>query len=376
MKIAMVGTAFPHRGGIAHFNALLYKTLESRDHEMKIFSFSRQYPSLFFPGKTQYDDSKDSIPINATPTVDSINPFTWYKTAKKIIQYNPDLIIFKYWMPFFAPAFATIAAQVKKKCPDTKVLYICDNIIPHEKQIGDNFLTKCALSTVDYFIVMSKSVGNDLKLFKPEAPVEMVYHPVYEIFETQYSKKEARKLLNLPSGPILLFFGYIRKYKGLEVLLDAMPILQNELNLKLLIAGEFYDDEQKYIKKIKSLELKNSVILKSDYIPNEKVGLYFAAADAVALPYISATQSGIVQVCYNYNKPVIATDVGGLPEVVIDKKTGFIVPSNNPNAFAKAVIRFYQEKREEEFSNNVKTEKKKYSWDNIASVIENFMSGK
>jgi len=368
MKIVIVGTAYPLRGGIAHYNAILYKHLSER-HSVEIVTFTRQYPSIFFPGKTQ--DEKGG-PENAVPTeqlVDSINPWTWYTTAKAIARKKPDLLIFKYWMPFFAPCFGTIARLVKR-WTGTKVLFICDNVIPHERRIGDTALTRYAFAAVDSFVVQSGAVEKELKAFYPRASYELVPHPVYEIFGTLMPKDKARKELGITGEHVILFFGYVRRYKGLHILLDAMPSILKSVKVKLLVVGEFYDDEQKYRQQIEQKKLGDHVLVHSDYVPNEEVSRYFSAADVVVLPYVSATQSGIVQIAYQFDRPVIATDVGGLAEVVLNEQTGFIVKSEAPEEVANAVVRFYKEGREAEFVRNVHSEKKKYSWDNLVQAIE------
>ncbi len=366
----MIGTAYPHRGGIAHFNELLFKTLQKRGHDMQMISFKRQYPSIFFPGRTQFEDKPSQGHVPSEALLDSIGPLSWLKVAQRVRQINPELIIFKYWMPFFAPAYTVIAKRAKVG-RSTKVLYVCDNIIPHERRPGDRLLTRMALATVDYFIVMSKSVKQELLHFVPNAPHAMVHHPVYEIFSDHFTKEEARRRLGLGPGRVILFFGYVRRYKGLHILLEALASVQKKMPVKLLIAGEFYDNKQTYMHQVKKLGLDHQVILHDHYIPNDKVGLYYAAADCVALPYVTATQSGIVQICYNYHRPVIATDVGGLPEVVREGETGFVVPAGDAEAFAQAIIRFYEEDREMQFSANVAEAKKEFSWERMAEAIEN-----
>lgn len=369
MKVVIVGTAYPHRGGIAHFIGLLSKILLERGHEVTVFSFTRQYPSLLFPGKTQMESGPDPLQTQAQPVLDSINPCSWYKVGRMVRNLQPDVVIFKYWLPFFAPAFSTIA-RMAKKGGRSRVLWICDNVIPHEKRIGDRFLTRLALKPDDRYIVMSASVEKDLLQLVPDALFRRVQHPVYEMFHGRFSKTEARQRLGLTEQPHILFFGYIRPYKGLQLLLDAMVRIRRTVDARLLVAGEFYDDRKKYLDQIERLGLKDDVVVLDQYIPNDQVGLYYAAADVVALPYLSATQSGIVQICYHYDKPVIATDVGGLPEVVQDGRTGFVVPSHNVDAFADAVIRFYAEKREAEFAANVAVAKKAFSWDRMAEAVE------
>jgi glycosyltransferase involved in cell wall biosynthesis len=373
MNIVIVGTAYPLRGGIAHYNALLHKHLCER-HTVDIVTFSRQYPSIFFPGKTQDEKGGQGSAVPAEQLIDSINPWTWYAASRAIARKKPDLLIFKYWMPFFAPCFGTIARLVKR-WTGAKVMFICDNVIPHEKRIGDTALTRFAFAAVDAFIVQSGAVEKELNAFSPRARYELVPHPVYEIFGTNLPKEKARQELGIRDERVILFFGYVRRYKGLHILLDAMPTILKSMKVKLLVIGEFYDDEQKYRRQIEEKKLSEHVHVHSDYVPNEEVGRYFSAADIVVLPYVSATQSGIVQIAYQFDKPVIATDVGGLAEVVLNERTGFIVKPEAPEEVANAVIRFYKEGREPEFVRNVNAEKKKYSWENLVQAIERLAAG-
>ena len=380
MKIVIIGTAFPMRGGIAQYNSILYKYL-SKDNDVKVFSFKRQYPEFLFPGKTQFETGEPAfkIPENKNIiSVDSINPFNWFFTALKIRKENPDLLIYKYWLPFFAPCFFTISFFVKM-FRKTKVLFICDNVIPHEKRIGDKFFTKLVFSIVNYFIVQSKTVEKDLQKFnKKNKPYRLSPHPLYNIFGEKLGKQEARKFIEenynvkFDSDKVILFFGYIRKYKGLMYLIDAMRELGRDV--KLIVAGEFYDDEKPYREKIKESGLDENIVLLSDFMPDERVRYFFSACDCLVLPYSDATQSGIVQIAYYYDKPVIVTDVGGLSEVVIAEKTGIIIRPGNVNDISGAVKRFYNYNLEEKFSENIKTEKLKYSWEvfvrNILDLAE------
>jgi glycosyltransferase involved in cell wall biosynthesis len=374
MKIVIVSTAYPLRGGIAHYIALLYKHLSER-HDVEIVTFSRQYPKLLFPGTTQEERGGGGSVVPSEQLIDSINPLTWYSAARAIARKKPDLLIFKYWLPFFGPCFGTISMFVRR-WTGAKTLFICDNVVPHEKRIGDTAFTRYAFRYVDYFIVQSKAVEHDLNAFQPRACYKLAPHPVYEIFGKSCRKADARAKLGLTDKRVILFFGYIRRYKGLHTLLDAMPTILEKVKLKLLVVGEFYDDEEKYRQQIADSGLQNDVALHAEYVPNQQVGLYFSACDVVVLPYVSATQSGIVQIAYQFDKPVIATDVGGLAEVVLNGKTGFIVPPQQPTAVANAVLRFYQEKREKEFVRNVKKEKKKYSWGAMVDAIEELASSK
>lgn len=372
MKIIIIGTAYPLRGGIAHFNALLANHLQKR-HEVETITFKRQYPKLLFPGKTQEETGEHSEINPAPELIDSINPLNWFSVAKKISKHKPDLLIFKYWMPFFGPCFGTIAKRVKKHT-GAKVLYICDNIIPHEHRLGDIAFTKYAFRQADYFIVQSDAVEKDLLHHFPDSIYRKVPHPVYENFGCSIPKNQAREALGIFKKKVILYFGYVRKYKGLMVLIEAMKEIKDRgmmaEEILLLAVGEFYDDEAKYRQKVKDLDLGSCIQFVSDYVPNEQVANYFSAADVVVLPYLSATQSGIVQIAYNFQKSVIATNVGGLAEVILDGKTGFIVPPGDPVAIANAIQRFYNEKRENEFSKNVEIEKKKYTWDRLVTAIE------
>lgn len=370
MKIVIVGTAYPLRGGIAHYIALLYKHLSPR-HDVEIVTFTRQYPNILFPGKSQEEKGDAGAAVPSERLIDSINPLTWFKAARAIARKKPDLLVFKYWLPFFGPCFGTISYFVRK-WTGAKVLFICDNVVPHEKRIGDTVFTRFAFRFVDYFIVQSKAVEQDLKAFHPGARYAFVSHPIYEIFGVPLSKGEARTRLDISTERVLLFFGYIRAYKGLDILLDALPRIKEKIEVQLLVVGEFYGDEEKYRRQIAEYRLQTDVRVVSDYVPNDEVGMYFSACDVVVLPYKSATQSGIVQIAYQFNKPVIATDVGGLSEVVLHEKTGFIVPPNNPMAVANSVVRFYAEGHEHEFVENVKGEKLKYTWEAMVEAIEKF----
>ncbi len=368
MKILILGTAFPLRGGIAHYIGLLGRAL-SVHHEVGTITFSRQYPSLLFPGKTQQESDEGPHGPPAPELIDSINPLNWIRVAREVRRRNPDLLIFKYWLPFFGPCFGTIAALAKRG-RHTKVLFICDNVIPHERRPGDVLFTRYAFRQVDFFIVHSKSVERDLLRFWPRARYREIPHPVYTMFGEPVRKQEARQTLGLKDERILLFFGYIRAYKGLPVLLEAIAAVLQKLPLRLLVVGDFYDDEQKYRDLIRRLKVENSVTVVSDYVPNDRVRYYFSAADAVVLPYIAATQSGIAQIAYNFDRPVITSDVGGLAETVRNGVTGLVVTPNDPASLADALQRFYRENLETTMVPNVREEKKRYSWEALVAAIE------
>lgn len=377
MKIVIVGTAYPLRGGIAHYNALLAHYL-SKNHVVETITFKRQYPRILFPGKSQEEPAEDGKPAVAVAPapqmIDSINPFNWMRVAHQIRQRHPDLIIFKFWLPFFGPCFGTIAKFAKKDTA-TKVLFICDNVIPHERRPGDIVFTTYAFRQADYYIVQSNAVERDLLAVVPDARYRKAPHPVYELFGSAVPKDKARRLLGISAKKVILYFGYVRPYKGVMVLIDAMKhmVESGATDVILMIVGEFYEDQRKYRQKVNDLNLIPYIQFVSDYIPNDRVRLFFSAADVVVLPYLSATQSGIVQIAYNFDKPVITTNVGGLSEVVINGKTGFVVPPDNPDALAGAITKFYEENRENEFASNVRREKERFSWDNLVAAIEDIM---
>lgn len=360
MKITILSTAYPLRGGIAHFNGLLYKEL-IKQNDVNVLNFCRQYPSLFFPGKTQFEGGDTTEKIPSQQLVDSINPLNWIKIGNKIKKESPDLLIFKYWMPFFAPCFGTIS-RIARKNNKTRILVICDNVIPHERKPGDNALTKYFFKYADFFVLFSEKVRTDLLKLFPDAKHRVMPHPIYSNFGEAVSKNEAREMLKINDEKIILFFGFIRDYKGLDTLLEAMAELKNKLDVKLIVAGEFYSDKEKYIRLINRQGIKDTIHLFTDFIPTSEVKYYFSASDVVILPYKDATQSGIVQIAMNFRKPVIATNVGGLGEVIRNNKTGYIVNKENHSQLANAILKFYNENKEEEFIRNTEKEIEKYSW--------------
>jgi glycosyltransferase involved in cell wall biosynthesis len=383
LRILIVGTAFPLRGGIAHYVSLLYKTLKQRGHWVHIVSFYRQYPKMLFPGKTQEEAGETSIPLESDAVIDSINPKSWYDAGKLAAKYQPDLLIFKFWLPFFAPAYGVISRVAKritrKNGKECKVLFIADNVIPHEKRPGDRLFTNFAFKAVDYFVVQSDSVERDLLSVKPDAKYVKLQHPVYEIFGERVDRADARRSLSIPAdAPTILFFGYIRKYKGLDLLLQAMPsIIAKYPEMRLIVAGEYYSNEAEIKALIDELKIPaKNLVLATDYIANEEVAKYFSAANAVVLPYRSATQSGIVQIAYNFDAPVIATPVGGLPEIVIDGTSGLITKDSEPASIAQKVLEFFDRDLEAKFTQGVIEEKKKYSWDTFVEGIEHLMQTK
>jgi glycosyltransferase involved in cell wall biosynthesis len=376
MNIVLIGTAYPLRGGIAHYVGLLWKYLSPR-HDVRIVTFSRQYPKLLFPGKSQEESGDAGIPVQSVQWIDSINPFNWIRTGFRVRAMRPDLIVYKFWMPFFAPSYGVIAAIARWRRP-TRTMFICDNVIPHEKRPGDRLLTQFAFRFIDSYVVQSRAVERDLRLWKKDPLLAYLPHPVYEIFGQETTRSAARMRLRgidpaMDLGEderVLLFFGYVRDYKGLDVILDAMPAILGRMKVRLLVVGEFYNNERQYRDQVERLGIGDAVVFHSDYVPNEEVGAYFSAADVLTLPYKSATQSGIIQIAYNFHRPVIATDVGGLGEVIVDGRTGAMVPPGQPAALAEAVLDFFEHERFDDFRAAVIEEKKKYSWEYMAEGIE------
>jgi glycosyltransferase involved in cell wall biosynthesis len=365
-KIIIIGPAHPLRGGLATFNQRLAKEFIQSGHDCSIYSFSLQYPSLLFPGKTQYSNEPAPEGTIIHSVINSINPFNWIKIGNRLRKERPDIIVVRYWLPLMGPALGTILRRVKKN-NHTKIICIADNIIPHEHRIGDKSFTKYFLKSNDAFITMSARVMDDLRKFEKDKPARLVQHPLYDNFGDIISKTEARKYLNLPENEkIILFFGFIRKYKGLDLLLEAMKILKKE-NIKLLIAGEFYEDEKSYHEQIKKLDIADQLILKTGFIQDSEVKYYLCAADAVIQPYRNATQSGVTPLAYHFEKPMIVTNVGGLPSLVPDEKAGIVVEPE-PTAIANGIRKFYQ-LGEDYFIPHLRNEKQKYSWDNMLNTI-------
>lgn len=366
-KVIIIGPAHPLRGGgLTTFNHRLCKEFTAQGHDCQIYSFSLQYPSFLFPGKSQYSDEPAPEGIAIKSVINSINPFNWIKIGNRLKKERADIIVVRFWLPLMGPALGTILRRVKKNS-HTKIICLADNVIPHEKRIGDKLFTKYFLKSCDAFITMSEKVLGDLRLFQKIKPACLVPHPLYDNFGTIITKQEAREHLGLPQNQkMILFFGFIRKYKGLDVLLEAMADERiKNAGIKLLVAGEFYDDKKKYEEQIENFGIKDQLILKTDFIPDSEVKYYLCAADAVVQPYRNATQSGVSPLAYHFEKPMIVTNVGGLPALVPHEKAG-LVTEPNPQAIADSIVRFYQ-LGEDYFIPHLRTEKQKYSWQNMVS---------
>ncbi|RLD59079.1 MAG: glycosyl transferase family 1 [Bacteroidetes bacterium] len=369
MNNIIIGPAYPLRGGIANFNAALCNAFLKKNIDSKIISFSLQYPKILFPGKTQLDNGNAPENIEISSDINSINPFNWFKLAKKIVKLNPDYIIVDFWMPFMAPALGTIIRRIKRK-KNIKIIAITHNVVAHESKFYDKILTKYFIKSCDGFVAMSKSVLEDIKQFTTNQHLKFIPHPIYDIFGEKVSKDQALDFLKLKKeDKHILFFGLIRKYKGLDLLLKAMGTDKiKKLNIKLIVAGEFYDYKLKYEKIIDELKIRDNVILKDTYILNQDVKYYFSVADIVAQPYKTASQSGVTQIAYHFERPMLVTDVGGLSEIVPDNKVGYVTQTT-PESIANAIFDFYENNKEAEFVENVKIEKNRFSWNAMVDGI-------
>jgi len=370
-KLIIIGPAHPLRGGLASFDERLAKQFQDDGFDTTIYTFSLQYPNFLFPGTTQFSTEPAPLNIKIKVCINSINPFNWLRVGYELQKLEPAIIVVRYWLPFMGPCLGTIL-RIAKRNKVTKIICIADNVIPHEKRLGDNQFTRYFTKSIDAFVTMSKKVLEDLKQFSNK-PAKQVLHPLYDNFGEIISKQVARSHLNLTQDEnIVLFFGFIRKYKGLDLLLEAIKIINYDLqegknNIKLLIAGEFYEDPKPYYELIEKLGIKDFLILKTDFIDDSEVKFYLCAADFVIQPYKNATQSGVTPLAYHFEKPMLVTNVGGLPDLVPDKKVGLIAEPN-PDSIAKKIQELYTY-GEGHFLPNLKEEKKKYSWNILANNI-------
>lgn len=368
MKIVIVGPAHPLRGGLSTFNERLAAEFISQGHSCEIWSFSLQYPSFLFPGTTQYSTEPPPKGITIRTVINSINPLNWIKTGNALRTHRPDIILVRFWLPFMGPALGTILRRVRKN-RHTRIVALTDNVIPHEKRPGDKPFTKYFLKSCHAFITMSEKVLADLRTFEPHKPARLVMHPLYDNFGAPVPKEEARKKLGLNTDQkIVLFFGFIRRYKGLDLLLEAMADDKiGQQQIRLMIAGEFYEDEQPYQDIVNGRKIRDRLIIRTQFIPDSEVRYYLCAADAVVQPYRNATQSGVTPLAYHFEKPMIVTNVGGLPTLVPDGRSG-LVCEPEPASIANAIVRFY-ELGEDYFIPHLRSEKQKYSWHNLVNGI-------
>ena len=370
-KIIIVGTSYPYRGGLTAFNEHLARVLTSEGHDVEIYTFTLQYPDFLFPGKTQYSDGPAPTDLKIIRRVNSINPFNWLKVGKEIRRKRPDVLITKFWLPYMAPCLGTIERQVRKN-KHTLIVSILDNLIPHEKRFGDKMLVKYFVKSTDKFVAMSKSVLSDLSLFDTKKPRVFCPHPLYDNYGELLDKDEAKNLLSLEHDThYVLFFGIIRDYKGLDLLLESFADSRfKDMNVKLLVAGEFYSNEEKYMELIHHLNIGERLQLNTFFIPDSEVNRYFSACDIVAQPYRTATQSGVTQIAFHFLKPMLVTNVGGLAEIVPDGIIGYVVEPD-VKQITEALVDYFHNDREAEFSEKITEEKKKYAWSNMTAAILN-----
>lgn len=358
MKISILSPAHPYRGGIAAFTERLAHQLQAEGHEVQIFTFTLQYPGFLFPGKTQYSSEPAPADLSIERRLSSVNPFTWISLGRTIRKARPDLLILAYWMPFMAPCMGTVA-RLARGNGHTRVIALCHNLIPHESRPGDTLLTRWLLGSVDGVMALSQSVCDDVHRFVPDMPTVASPHPLYDNFGQPADHDEACQALGLEATQrYLLFFGLIRDYKGLDLLLDALAQCK-DTSYKLIVAGEFYSGEERYKAQAEQLQLNDRIIWRNEFVPDSQVRYYFGAADLVVQPYKTATQSGVTQIAYHFQKPMLVTRVGGLPEIVPDGRVGFVADPT-PEALAAALRRF--ESEHPDFTAGLVAEKQKYAW--------------
>jgi len=373
--IVILGPAWPLRGGgLSTFNERLARELISEGHKVTIYTFSLQYPGFLFPGKSQYSTEKAPADLNIIQAVNSINPLNWIKVGNELKGLKPDIIIVRYWLPFMGPSLGTILRKAGKN-KHTRIICIADNIVPHEKRPGDKALTRYFLKSVDAFVTLSEKVLSDLRVFEPNKKAVYIPHPLYDNFGDPVIKEAARKWLGIPeTGKLILFFGFIRQYKGLDLLFRAMAVekIKNS-GIRLLVAGEFYEDPQPYLKLIEELDIADQVVMRSSFIKDDEVRFYCSAADLIVQPYRHATQSGVTPLAYHFEKPMIVTNVGGLPAMVPDGKAGLIAEPD-PVSLADHIIEFYA-LGEQHFLPHLREEKKKYAWNRLVKAILDLANG-
>lgn len=373
LHIVIVGTAYPFRGGLATFNERLARQFMAEGHQVELITFTTQYPSFLFPGKTQFSSESAPADLTITRAIHSCNPLTWLKVGRQLRRQKPDLVICCYWMAFFAPCFATIE-RIAKRNGHTKCIALVHNLIPHEPTILDKLFAPRFVRQTDGFVALSQSVVDDIKKVESqksivERPKTFSPHPIYDHYGERMSKAAACEALGLDAQyDYMLFFGLVRAYKGLDLLIDAFALIKDELpKLRLLIAGEFYEDEQKYRDQINQLGLDERIIVRNEFIPDSDLRKYFGAADLIVQPYKSATQSGVTQVAFHFEKPMLVTNVGGLGEIVHHGKMGYAV-APDAGQIAECLRDYYNHRRQAEFTDYLLREKNKYAWDKMSNA--------
>jgi len=369
MKITLLGPAYPFRGGLATFNERLARQFSSECKEADIRTFTQQYPRFLFPGKTQYTNGPAPEGIKITRELSSINPFSWIRTGLKIRKERTDILLIRYWLPFMAPCLGVVA-RIAKSNKYTVIISVVDNVIPHEKRPGDIMLTKFFMNCIDGAVVLSDSVQKEVENFRKDIPVCYTPHPLFDTYGKKLNRNDALSALKLDQNCLyLLFFGFIRNYKGLDILIRAFSDSRlRGKNLKLLVAGEFYENETLYRNLVRESGLEKDVIFYDHFIEDTEVGLFFSGADLVVQPYKSATQSGVTQIAYYFDKPMLVTNVGGLKEIVEHGKCGYVVEPD-PGNIADAIIDYFDNNRENAFTQCVRKEKARFSWNKMTDAV-------
>lgn len=378
MKVIILGTAWPYRGGLATFNERLARQFVSEGHEVKLYTFTLQYPSFLFPGKTQYTNEPAPADLTIRRVLNSCNPINWLRVGHAIRKAAPDMLICCYWMSFFAPAFGLVS-RIARRNERTRCIALVHNMIPHEPNILDKLFAPYFVASQDGFVALSESVVGDIEKVESQTsrvkrPKTFSPHPIYDHYGERMSKNEACKALNLPADKnYMLFFGLVRAYKGLDLLLDAFGHVKEQLpNLQLIIAGEFYEDEDKYRAQIAQLGLADRVIIRNEFIPDGDLRKYFGAADLIVQPYKTATQSGVTQVAFHFEKPMLVTNVGGLGEIVHDHQMGYACEPT-AESIAADLLDYYQNDRQQAFTAYLQKEKTKYAWSNMTRAYTNIL---
>jgi glycosyltransferase involved in cell wall biosynthesis len=374
MKFCVVGPTYPFKGGIAHFTTMLVEQLR-RDHDVAFISFKRQYPRLLFPGNSDPDPSNHALRCDCEYLLDPMNPLTWLLTFRRIRQLLPDVLILQWWTPFWTPTLAVLGTLVKRYTP-VRILFLCHHITPPDGGVFDLSLARTVLSRGDAFIVLSEDDYADLRRALPNAAIHLARHPTYEVFNSRTSTREAarERLGYSDDDRLLLFFGFVRRYKGLGNLLRALPLVPRDLDVKLLVVGEFWEAESEYRRLAEEVRVAGRVQMINRYVPNEEMGNYFSAADVVVLPYLQATQSGVIQIAFGFDVPVITTSVGGLPETVRDGDLGLVVPPNDERLLANAIDCFFRQSLGPRFRENIRAERDIFSWERLARLMEQILA--
>lgn len=370
LRIGIVGPTFPYRGGVAHYTTLLVQNMR-QTHQVNLYSYRRQYPRFLFPGNADPDPSRQCLQADCEYLLDPLAPWTWWHTFHRIRQAKPDLLILQWWTPFWTPSLFALTYWIRHRT-QIPILFLCHHIIAPDGGILDWFLARFVFRRANGFIVMSEEDYALLRRALPQAYIRGTTHPIYDMFSAEpLDPEEARARLGLAMAErVLLFFGFVRRYKGLRYLLQALPEVQCELPVRLLVVGEFWEDEQPYQEMIERLGLQGSVTMLNRYVPNEDIGLYFSAADVLVLPYLEASQSGVVQMAFGFERPVIATQVGGLAETIEHNRTGLIVAPGDAQALATAIVSYFQEDMGPRFQEGIREIKDRFAWEHIVRLIE------